>query len=58
MKKIEEGKYRRVIVILNQLSINVLSIKTLEKMLGRLKKFKKDLVNKKRAMSFENDERL
>ena len=57
MKKTEEGKYCRFVEILKQLSINVLLIEALEQMLGYVK-FMKDLVTKKRAVSFEDDRRL
>uniref|UniRef100_M1DEV5 Integrase core domain containing protein n=1 Tax=Solanum tuberosum TaxID=4113 RepID=M1DEV5_SOLTU len=57
VKKTEEGKYRRFITMLKQLSINVLLIETLDQMLG-YEKFMKDLVTKKRAVSFDNDEKL
>lgn len=54
MKKIVEGKYRRFRALLKQLSINVPLIEALEKMHGYVK-FMKDLVTKKRVVSFEND---
>uniref|UniRef100_M1DL60 Integrase core domain containing protein n=1 Tax=Solanum tuberosum TaxID=4113 RepID=M1DL60_SOLTU len=57
VKKSEEGKYHRFITILKQLSINVPLIKALEQTPG-YEKFMKDLVTKKRAVSFESDERL
>ncbi|XP_049381274.1 uncharacterized protein LOC125845788 [Solanum stenotomum] len=50
VKKTEEGKYRRLITMLKQLSINVLLIKALEKMPGYAKFM--------RVVGFENDERL
>ncbi|XP_049365811.1 uncharacterized protein LOC125830674 [Solanum verrucosum] len=56
VKKTEEGKYRRFIAMLKQLSINVPLIYALEKM-TRYAKFM-DLVTKKRAVNFENDERF
>ncbi|XP_049363601.1 uncharacterized protein LOC125828326 [Solanum verrucosum] len=43
--------------MLKQLSINALFIEALEQMHGYVK-FMKDLVTKKRAVNFENDERL
>ncbi|KAK4707311.1 hypothetical protein R3W88_033158 [Solanum pinnatisectum] len=57
VEKNEEGKYRRFITILKQLSINVSVIEALEQM-PRYAKFMKDLVTKKRAMSFKDDDRL
>ncbi|XP_049406090.1 uncharacterized protein LOC125869677 [Solanum stenotomum] len=55
VKKTEEGKYRRFIAMLKQLSINFPLIYALEKMPGYAKFM--DLVTKKRAVNFENDER-
>ncbi|XP_049344208.1 uncharacterized protein LOC125808575 [Solanum verrucosum] len=57
VKKNEEGKYRRFISMLKQLFINVPLIEALEQMPGYAK-FIKDLVTKKRAVSFEDDDRL
>ncbi|KAK4706614.1 hypothetical protein R3W88_033826 [Solanum pinnatisectum] len=57
VKKTEEGKYCRFITMLKQLSINVSLIEALEPIPGYAK-FMKDLVTKKRAFSFENDEKL
>uniref|UniRef100_M1DF62 Integrase core domain containing protein n=1 Tax=Solanum tuberosum TaxID=4113 RepID=M1DF62_SOLTU len=57
IKKNEEGKYHRFIAMLKQFSINVLLIEALEQMPGYAK-FMKALVMKKRAMSFEDDDRL
>ena len=54
MKKNEDGKYRRFITMLKQLSINVPLVETLEQMLGYAK-FMKDLVTKKRSVTFEDD---
>ncbi|XP_049368219.1 uncharacterized protein LOC125833118 [Solanum verrucosum] len=48
VKKIEEGKYRRFISMLKQLSINVPLIEALEQITGYAK-FMKDFVTKKRA---------
>ncbi|XP_049359237.1 uncharacterized protein LOC125823925 [Solanum verrucosum] len=48
VKKTEEGKYRKFISMLKQLSINVPLIEALEQMLGYAK-FIKDLVTKKQA---------
>ncbi|KAK4727053.1 hypothetical protein R3W88_031970 [Solanum pinnatisectum] len=57
VKKNEQGKYRRFITILKQLSINVPLIEALEQM-PWYAKFMKDLVTKKMAVSFEDDDRL
>ncbi|KAK4713472.1 hypothetical protein R3W88_019379 [Solanum pinnatisectum] len=57
VKKNEEGKYHMFITMLKQLSINVPLIEALEQMPGHAK-FIKDLVTKKRAVSFEDDDRL
>uniref|UniRef100_M1DTH2 Integrase core domain containing protein n=1 Tax=Solanum tuberosum TaxID=4113 RepID=M1DTH2_SOLTU len=55
VKKTEESKYRRFISMLKQLSINLQLIEALEKMPGYAK-FMKDMVTKKRAVSFEDDD--
>lgn len=55
MKNIKEGKYRRFIAIMKQLSIIIPLIEALEKM-SRHAKFMKDLATNKRAISFENEE--
>ncbi|XP_049345501.1 uncharacterized protein LOC125810030 [Solanum verrucosum] len=57
VKKIEEGRYRRFISMLTQLSINVPLIEELEQMSG-YGKFMKDLVTKNRDVNIKNDERL
>ena len=57
MKKIEDGKYRCFIIMLQQLSINVSLVEALEQMPGYAK-FMKDLVTKKRSVTFEDDDRL
>ncbi|XP_049368331.1 uncharacterized protein LOC125833225 [Solanum verrucosum] len=57
VKKTEEGKYLRFISMLKPLSINVPLIEALEKLSGYAK-FMKDLVTKKRAVSFEDDDKL
>ncbi|KAK4729927.1 hypothetical protein R3W88_022915 [Solanum pinnatisectum] len=57
VKKNEEGKYCRFITMLKQLSINVPLIEALEQM-PEYAKFMNDLVTKKRAVSFEDDDRL
>ena len=46
MKKTEDGKYRRFITMLKQLSINVPLVEALEQMPGYVK-FMKDVVTKK-----------
>ncbi|KAH0673865.1 hypothetical protein KY284_024952 [Solanum tuberosum] len=56
VKKIEEAKYHRFIVMLNQLSINVPLIEAFKQMPGYVK-FMKVLVTKKRDVSFENEEK-
>ena len=50
VKKIEDGKYRRFI---KQLSINVPLVEALEQISGYAK-FMKDLVTKKRSVTFED----
>ncbi|KAK4717946.1 hypothetical protein R3W88_016284 [Solanum pinnatisectum] len=57
VKKTEEGKYRRFISMVKQFSIKVLLIEALEQIPGYAK-FMKDLVTKKQAMSFEEDDKL
>ena len=57
VKKTEDGKYRRFITMLKQLSINVPVVEALEQMPGYAK-FMKDLVTKKRSITFEDDDRL
>ena len=57
VKKTEDGKYRRFITILKKLSINVPLVDALEQMPGYAK-FMKDLVTKKRSVTFEDDDRL
>ena len=57
VKKTEDGKYRRFITMLKQLSINVPLVEALEQMPGYAK-FMKDLVTKKRSVTFEDDDRL
>lgn len=56
MKKTDDGKYWCFITILKQLSINVPLIEALEQMLGYAK-LMKDMVTKKRSVSFEDDDR-
>ena len=50
-KNIEDGKHRRFIKMLKQLSINVPLVEALEQMPGYAK-FMKDLVTKKRSVTF------
>ena len=57
MKKIEDGKYRRFITMLKQLSINLPLVEALEQMPGYAM-FMKDLVTKKRSVTFEDDDRM
>ena len=57
MKKTEDGKYQCLITMLKQLSINVPLVEALEQMSGYAK-FMKDLVTKKRSVTFEDDDRL
>ena len=57
MKKTEDGKYRRFITMLKQLSINVPLVESLEQ-LPSYAKFMKDLVTKKRSVTFEDDNRM
>ena len=57
VKKTEDGKYWRFITMLKQLSINVPLVEALEQMPGYAK-FMKDLVTKKRSVTFEDDDRL
>ncbi|TMW81392.1 hypothetical protein EJD97_009900, partial [Solanum chilense] len=56
VKKTEDCKYRRFITMLKQLSINVPLVEALEQMPGYAK-FMKDLVIKKRLVTFEDDDR-
>ena len=53
----EDGKDRRFITMLKQLSINVPLVEALEHMPGYAK-FMKDLVTKKRSVTFEDDDRM
>ena len=57
VKKNEDGKYGRFITMLKQLSINVPLVEALEQMPGYAK-FMKDLVTKKRSVTFEDDDRM
>ena len=57
LKKTEDGKYLHFITMLKKLSINVPFVETLEQMPGYAK-FMKDLVTKKRLVTFEDDYRM
>ena len=57
VQKTEDGKYRRFITMLKQLSINVPLVEALEQMPG-YGKFMNDLVTKKRSVTFEDDDRM
>ena len=57
VKKTEDGKYRRFITMLKQLSINVALVEALEQMPGYAK-FMKNQVTKKRSVTFKDDDRL
>ena len=57
VKKTEDGKYQRFIRMLKKLSINVPLVEALEQMSGYAK-FMKDLVTKKRSVTFKDDDRL
>ena len=57
VKKTEDSKYQRFITMLKQLSINVPLVEAIEQMPGYAK-FMKDLVTKKRSVTFEDDDRL
>ncbi|TMX02491.1 hypothetical protein EJD97_021392, partial [Solanum chilense] len=57
VKKTKDGKYRRFITMLKHLSINVPLVEVVEQMPGYAK-FMKDLVTKKRSVSFQDDDRL
>ncbi|KAK4706895.1 hypothetical protein R3W88_033538 [Solanum pinnatisectum] len=57
VNKTEEGKYHMFISMLKQLSIDLPLIEALEQM-PRYAKFMKGLVTKKRAVSFEDDDKL
>ena len=57
VKKTKDGKYRRFISMLKQLSINVPLVEALEQM-PCYAKFMKDLVTKKRSVTFEDDGRM
>ena len=57
VKKTDDGKYWHFITMLNQLSINVHFVEALEQK-PSYAKFMKDLVTKKRSVTFEDDDRM
>ena len=57
VKKTEDGKYRCLIMILKQLSINVSLVEALEQILGYTK-FMKVFVSKKKSVTFEDADRM
>ena len=57
VKKTEDGKYQRFITMLKQFSINVPLVESLEQIPGYAL-FMKDLVTKKRSVTFEDDDRM
>ena len=57
LKKTQDGKYRRFITMLKEISINVPLVEALEQIPGYAK-FMKDLVTKKISVTFEDDDRL
>ncbi|TMW98728.1 hypothetical protein EJD97_003563, partial [Solanum chilense] len=57
VKKTEDGKYRRFITMLKQLSINFPLIESLEQIPGYAK-LMKDIVTNKRSVSFEDDDQM
>ena len=57
VRKTEDDKYYRLITMLKQLSINVPLVEALEQMSGYAK-FMKDLVTKKRSVTFKDYDRL
>ena len=57
VKKTENGKYRRFVAMLKQLSINVPLVEDLEQMAGYAM-FMKDVVTKKRSVTSEYDDRM
>ena len=57
LKKTADGKYQRFIIMLKQLSINVPLVEALEQM-PDYAKFMKDLVTKKRSVTFEDDDKM
>ena len=57
VKKTEDCKYRHFIITLKHLSINVPFVQAIEQMPGYAM-FMKDLVTKKRSVTFEDDDRM
>ena len=57
VKKTEDCKYRCFTTMLKQISINVHLVEALEQMSGYAM-FMKDLVTKKRSVTFEDDDRM
>ena len=57
VKKTEDGKDRRFITMIKKLSINFPLVEALEQMPGYAK-FMKDLVIKKRSVTFKDDDRM
>ena len=57
MKKTEDCNFQHFITMLKELSINVPLVEALEQMPGYAM-FIKDLVTKKRSVTFEDDDRM
>ena len=57
VKKIKDGKYQHFITMLKQLSMNVPLKEALDQM-PIYAKLMKDIVTKKRSVSFEDDDRM
>ena len=57
MKKTEDGKYRRFITMLKQLSINVPLVEAFEQ-IPIYAMFMKDLITKTTLVTFEDDDRM
>ena len=57
VKKMEVGKYRRFITMLKQLS-NIFPLTEALEQMPDFSKFLKDMVTKKRSVSFEDDDRM
>ena len=57
VKKTEDGIYQCFIIMLKQLSINIPLVEALEQLPGYAK-FMKDVVTKKRSVTFEDDDRM
>lgn len=56
-KKLQDGKFHKFISMLKHLSVNILLVKDLERK-SRHAKFMKDLLTKKRAVSFKIEKNL